>query len=220
MKLNRLFLPLAALAAFAYANSDDLVARHPPPMQGELAGGIPRNCAGPAYPAEARRYELEGKTVIELLIGEDGRVHDKRVLASSGWALLDDATLGAMSACRFTPMTRDGKLAGATWKKMAFSWALEDGGNTPGTRPEIVPESCAAAGRLVLTEGPAGGQGVLLRFLITPAGTAFGIKAERGSHDDAARAEAVRAVESCKFTPSLYRGLPGPGHAFARYQPA
>lgn len=46
------------------------------------------------YPARARRKELEGRTSLLLVVGEDGRVRDCRITKSSGHKILD------RSACR------------------------------------------------------------------------------------------------------------------------
>lgn len=220
MKQKFRFAPIVALflATAVQAAPDEIVVQQPPPLRGTYAGGEAMECPSAVYPAEARRYELEGKTVVELLIDNDGKAHGKRVLSSSGWKILDEATLSTMEACRFSPVTRDGRPAGAHWKKFAYVWALEDPKGKRPTRPILLPESCAGAARLILTDGPSSGTGVLLRFLTSSQGEAFGIKVEKSSGDSAIDDEARRALQACKFAPSQYDGKPGPGNAFARYQ--
>lgn len=210
------FAVLAATAA--YAHGDEIVVQQPPPLPGVYAGGVMLECPKANYPAEARRYELQGRTVVELLIDNDGKARGKRVLSSSGWKILDDATLSTMEACRFSPITRDGRPAGAHWKKYAYVWSLNDN-HERASHPILQRESCAGADRLVLTDSPfGGGSGALLRFLTTAEGKAFGIKVEKSSGDVAVDDEAVRLLQTCKFTPSMADGKSGPGNAFARYR--
>ena len=122
MNTKSLLMPLLALfiSAAAHAQANEIVVQQPPPLRGNYTGGTPINCPPPAWPREALRYELEGTTTAEVLIGDDGKAHGQRVYESSGWDLLDDATLSMMAACRFTPIPRDGQPAGAHWSKVAF----------------------------------------------------------------------------------------------------
>ncbi len=79
----------------------------------------------PAYPSEERRAEREGRVVVRVLIGTDGRVKQvERVNATSDafWrATLDRA----LAKWRFTPGTRDG-VPVETWKTMSLSFVLEN----------------------------------------------------------------------------------------------
>ncbi|MGZ8341187.1 MAG: TonB family protein [Telluria sp.] len=213
-----LYGALIAAAVAVHARNDEVVVQAPPPLAPTYGGGVPIDCQPPAYPREALRYELEGKTTVELLIGVDGQVHGKRIFTSSGWKLLDEAALASLSACRYSPVTRDGRPAGAHWKRMAFMWTLQDHEGKRSSRPVLLRESCVAADRLALIENPLDTSGVLLRFLTSPQGSAFGIKIERGSGTPAIDSDAVKALESCRFTPSQVDGKPGPGNAFAVYK--
>lgn len=58
------------------------------------------------YPAADLRAEHEGTTKFELSVGTDGKVESCRIIASSGWASLDNA------AC--AKLTKRGKFAAAT----------------------------------------------------------------------------------------------------------
>lgn len=163
------------------------------------------------------RYELEGTTTAEVLIGDDGKAHGQRIYESSGWDLLDDATLAMMAACRFTPVTRNGQPAGAHWSKVAFKWTLDQEGESSVTRPVLIRESCGGADGLVLVDNPMVGRGILMRFLVSPDGKPFGIKAVKDSNRAELHEAAVRKLGSCKFLPSVNRGLPVPGNTVARY---
>lgn len=210
----RLAIYAGLIAALAISARPDKVAVQQPPA---LAGGAPLDCEPPAYPTEARRYELEGRTIVELLVGEDGSVQEKRVFASSGWTLLDEATLAAMGACRYAPSAKDGNGAGPHWTKVAFVWTLQDRNGKRPSPPVLLPESCPEANRLALVQAPRTDGVVMMRFLTTPLGGPFGIKIEKGSGDAATDRQAVKALGNCRFTPSMSDGVPRAGNAFATY---
>jgi TonB family protein len=61
------------------------------------------DCPAPSWPREAQRYEIEGVTRIRYKLLPDGRVGEPRVIKSSGWAILDDATIALALSWRYTP---------------------------------------------------------------------------------------------------------------------
>jgi TonB family protein len=211
-------LPAALLFTAFAAQAQTTVVQEPPPLPGVYGGGAMLECPQPQYPREALRYELEGRTQVALLIGDDGKAHGKRVVKSSGWKLLDNASVDFLSACRFSPVTRDGKPAGAHWKTLEYVWTLRGSGEQAAAPPAIQRENCPAADRIAIVASPRDGSGIQLRFLTNAQGEAFGVKLEGSSGDSAVDAEAIRALSACRFTPSLRDGKPGPGNAFARYQ--
>ncbi|HOV90197.1 MAG TPA: energy transducer TonB [Syntrophorhabdaceae bacterium] len=50
-----------------------------------------------SYPEKARRMGMEGRVIISFVINEAGLVNDVKILKSSGYALLDDAVMDALS---------------------------------------------------------------------------------------------------------------------------
>lgn len=62
----------------------------------------------PSYPADARLSGREGQVVVELIIDEEGRAHDARVVKGLS-ETLDAAALEAVSAWRFKPALRRGE---------------------------------------------------------------------------------------------------------------
>ncbi|NFV79254.1 energy transducer TonB [Magnetospirillum aberrantis] len=82
------------------------------------------SCRIPAYPADARRRHETGVVTLALLIDEDGGVADRRLEASSGSESLDQAALSALSRCRFSPGTADGRPRQA-WVRLRYVWKLE-----------------------------------------------------------------------------------------------
>jgi protein TonB len=83
-----------------------------------------RSCAKPDYPARAIRADWQGVVDLEFLIGLDGRVVDSRIAKSSGHDLLDTAARDALSLCRFTPGTVDGKPE-QSWAHLRYNWRLD-----------------------------------------------------------------------------------------------
>jgi protein TonB len=64
----------------------------------------------PAYPASARRADIEGVVSVRVRIDTNGLVISARIEKSSSHEVLDTAALQhALKKWRFTPATRDGK---------------------------------------------------------------------------------------------------------------
>jgi len=63
----------------------------------------------PAYPMASIRNNEEGALSLSILVGTDGRVHDAKVVESSGSAKLDQAAVNeAKTRWHLKPATRDG----------------------------------------------------------------------------------------------------------------
>jgi protein TonB len=78
----------------------------------------------PEYPAAARRAGEQGSTVLQVLVGIDGRVVDAKIAQSSGFADLDQAALdGIKSDYRFLPGMIDGQKR-EMWHTLKFTWKL------------------------------------------------------------------------------------------------
>lgn len=60
------------------------------------------------YPEELWDEGVEGKTVLRILINEQGTVDSARVETPSGYAAFDSAALAGTDALRFQPARRDG----------------------------------------------------------------------------------------------------------------
>jgi periplasmic protein TonB len=79
----------------------------------------------PEYPAASRRLGEQGTSVIEVLVGVDGRVLDAKLLQSSGYDRLDQAALAGVKAdYHFIPGTVDGKPQ-PMWFTFKFNWKLQ-----------------------------------------------------------------------------------------------
>ena len=76
-------------------------------------------CREPEYPASSERLGEAGRVVLQLLVDVDGKVVDSKVETSSGYPRLDDAARSALSLCRFTPGSFEGKPEKA-WGHIAY----------------------------------------------------------------------------------------------------
>lgn len=95
----------------------------PPPVRVAAEVDL-KNCAKPDYPAASRRQEEEGRVVLRLLVGPDGRVNEARVDSSSGYPRLDEAARAGWTRCQFKPATVDGKPE-QQWVTKTTIWKLE-----------------------------------------------------------------------------------------------
>ncbi|RZA33091.1 MAG: TonB family protein [Lysobacteraceae bacterium] len=78
-------------------------------------------CPRPVYPAAALAQRAGGKTTVEVQIGEQGRVTDARVFASSGRADLDAAAIASLRHCLFHAVLATGQ-APTGWLKTQYVW--------------------------------------------------------------------------------------------------
>ena len=60
------------------------------------------------YNDEALKAGVEGQVVLDIIVGEDGRVRDIHVVQGLGHGL-DEAAIDAIKACKFSPGEKDGK---------------------------------------------------------------------------------------------------------------
>src|SRR5579864_5601671 len=67
----------------------------------------------PKYTDEARRLNLEGEVLLEVLFGANGELHVNRVVRGLGHGL-DEAAVNAASQIRFKPAQRDGAAVDST----------------------------------------------------------------------------------------------------------
>ena len=76
----------------------------------------------PGYPSLSRRHHEEGRVLLRVLVGADGRAESVDVAASSGFERLDHAAQEAVRRWRFVPARRgDGAVAAYVNVPVAFS---------------------------------------------------------------------------------------------------
>lgn len=160
----------------------------------EAAPPVP-SCSKPDWPAEARRYELEGTTTLRVVVGDDGRPTSASVEKSSGWRLLDKASLEGLSRCVFPKSASDG-----TAKPAQFVWRF---GGEPLLHPSLVDGSCPQSERFQafksLDKSPSDANGILLRMLVKSDGAAWNVKAEASGLPPDVLEAAAAYIQSCRF---------------------
>lgn len=92
-------------------------------LSGELSVSCPER-SPPNYPKQAVRLNEQGRVVVRVELGEDGRVANAAVKTSSGYRRLDDAALDAVKTWRCKPATRHGVAVPAV-ALQPFNFTLE-----------------------------------------------------------------------------------------------
>jgi protein TonB len=95
-------------------------------VQASVQASVPLYDLNPApvYPAAARRRNLEGTVLLEVLVDRDGRAAQVRVLRGSGHAMLDRSALDSVRQWRFTPALRGGRPQ-EMWVQVPVRFQLE-----------------------------------------------------------------------------------------------
>jgi TonB family protein len=78
-------------------------------------------CSRPAYPEQEAKQNHQGMVTLRFLVGSDGKVKESQVMKSSGYPVLDDAALVAISKCSFNPPVANGKSVDA-WIPVQYDW--------------------------------------------------------------------------------------------------
>lgn len=108
--------------------SPPVVAAPPlPPQPVMLSNELSVSCperSPPDYPVFSKRMNEQGKVVLRVELGEDGRVANATVKTSSGYQRLDDAALSAVKTWRCKPVIRNGVAVSAV-AMQPFSFILE-----------------------------------------------------------------------------------------------
>jgi protein TonB len=72
-----------------------------------VTGGTLTHRVAPVYPSQARLQRIEGPVVLDAVVGEDGNVHDVKVL--KGDLILAGAAKNAVQQWRYLPFQLNGK---------------------------------------------------------------------------------------------------------------
>ncbi len=118
-----------------YVPPPEPVVEAPPPPQMELPSQpvtlsselsvICSERAAPHYPMVSKRLNEQGKAVLRVELGEDGKVANATIKASSGFARLDEAALAAVKTWRCKPPVRNGAAVKAS-ALQAFNFSLNE----------------------------------------------------------------------------------------------
>lgn len=97
-----------------YAPPEPVVEAPPPPLpaqpvmlSGELAVSCPER-SPPNYPMRSKRFNEQGRVLLRVELGEDGRVSGVAVKTSSGFPSLDEAAVSAVKTWRCKPAIQNG----------------------------------------------------------------------------------------------------------------
>jgi protein TonB len=82
-------------------------------------------CTG-RYTDEARQAGLEGTVILDLVVGEDGRVRQVKVVKGLGGGLTE-AAMAAVKGCRFSPGERDGRPVAVKLRGFKIRFFLQGG---------------------------------------------------------------------------------------------
>lgn len=77
------------------------------------------------YTEEAKAAGIEGTVVLDLIVGEDGRVREVQVVEGLTHGLTEAATK-ALRECRFSPGEKDGKLVPVRIRGFKIHFVLQD----------------------------------------------------------------------------------------------
>jgi protein TonB len=99
----------------------------PPPLPLIGAEVDPRyaDALQPAYPAAERRAGNEGRVVVRVRIGIDGRVKEVQRISAASDAFFEATRRQALARWRFTPAARGG-IPQESWKTMSIRFVLRD----------------------------------------------------------------------------------------------
>jgi protein TonB len=78
----------------------------------------------PDYPRISKRLGEQGRVVVKVLIGEDGRPQKAELFTSSGFERLDKSAMEAAMRWRYVPGKRGG-VAEAMWYQVPIQFTLE-----------------------------------------------------------------------------------------------
>ncbi|MES2072778.1 MAG: TonB family protein [Pseudomonadota bacterium] len=176
----------------------------PTPVSGKVAAGMDFSVCKPSWPREALRYEMQGTVQMQLLVDVDGQVIKAQVAKSSGWKLLDDATVGAMTKCTVRPATRDGKPA-QVWALTNYVWKLEDSG-PQSLAPELIRESCLPTERFTIARPDEMDSVIYLYFSVAPDGKPYGVRVNFGSMNPLVDMAAVQFASNCRYQSAVANG--------------
>jgi len=177
------------------------------------------SCEQPEWEKEARRYELEGKSIVMFDLDDEGRPINPRTMRSSGWKILDVMSERAVATCRYAPPSEaEPKRSGLV---LAFNWKLAP--RQAVTVPAaLVAGSCPVSERYAgfrpLPEDVTGSKGTLVRFLLDSSGKPFDLRVEAADPPESRQA-AEAYIASCRFTPETRNAVPERGSMRGRLIP-
>lgn len=217
--MKRALLLLSLILTWSAAAAAADTAANPGSISRPIATGTPHLCLD-YYPPLAKRFDVQGNTMVRLVIAEDGTVRDPVVRNSSGSELLDQASLDCVKNWIYVPAKRDGVPIAANWA-VEIKWYMNhdfegpaaDETPPPGAKwilPAEVhepPHQCQASfnslsGQISVV-GPTS-----LSFTITKNGSTTDVVVTRSSGNDIYDQTAVACIKRWRYAPATHDGVP------------
>ncbi|MFZ6814993.1 energy transducer TonB [Undibacterium sp. Rencai35W] len=82
-----------------------------------------KSCDIPAYPDKSISLSEEGLVKLQFMTNEEGKVVDAKVVKSSGYRSLDNASLTALKDCNFKSLASHSKPN--KWDNISFAWVMQ-----------------------------------------------------------------------------------------------
>jgi protein TonB len=118
--------PLDTLTAGTGTDIGTIIAPHTPVLRDPTLDSRYSDSFQPAYPSDMRLGEREGRVVVRVLIGADGRVKDVQQISAASPSFFEATRKQALAKWRFKPGTKDG-IAIEAWHTMAVRFVLDEG---------------------------------------------------------------------------------------------
>ena len=116
--------PTNTLTAGTGTEIGTVIPQHIPVLRGPTLDSRYRDYFQPAYPSDMRLGEREGRVVVRVLIGTDGRVKDVQQVSAASSSFFEATRKQALAKWRFKPGTKDG-VAIEAWHTMAVRFVLD-----------------------------------------------------------------------------------------------
>ena len=170
-----------------------------PPKKNDLKIDITKVCVIPGYPDAARRFGMQGKTIVKLMIDETGKINAFELARSSGWKLLDLTVMRAIVGCQVIPAGR--------WipsdRFVAYLWQFDKGYTSPAV---IDQKSCQASEKLRIADDKDKELGIVVGIYTDASGKVIDAKVQWGSDDEQLDQESLRIAKSCGYAPAERSG--------------
>jgi len=168
----------------------------------------------PEYSEEARRASLEGTVLLRIIVDEDGRPRELKVMRSLGLGL-DEKAIVAVSNWQFAPGTKDGQPVPvqaqievnfrlldhdsklARWHLARAEFHIPDGAMRP-----VVEKSAA-----LVVDGGANKATATLSFDIDEKGAPVNVRLDQSS-DEGWSHDVAETLKKWSFTPASKDGSP------------
>ena len=82
------------------------------------------DCVVPNYPSALVEEGVQGDVRLAVRVGADGAVHEAKVVKSSGYRVLDKASLRAGYSCKFGTASKNADSA-SEWTTVQYKWVAE-----------------------------------------------------------------------------------------------